>query len=521
MLPPCGIAILLLGDCSFCAQTCIVSFPGDTTSQALRAKCRSGFLLPPKPDPDQIHKGDCQAMLTKTTATDVLREALKTGGDFAEIYCEDRRSGGMSLMDGHVEAASTRRRHGAGIRVFRGLNSVYVHTNDTSPAGLTAAARKAADAVTGDDRIQDIHLTRSLQRNIHLIREMPMDTAGARKARLLRDCDLAAKAVSPEITQVQVSLSHTETDMLIANSEGLFTGDTRVYTRLYVHAVATKDGDSQSGSDAPGAMMGYELFSGRVDPEASARKAAVQAITMLHADVCPAGVMPVVIDGGFGGVIFHEACGHSLEAASVAFGNSEFAGKLGQAIASPIVTAIDDGTIANEWGSLNIDDEGMPTNRLVLIENGILKNYMIDRLNARRMGMAPTGSGRRQDYTFAPTSRMRNTYIAPGHDDEAEIIATCPDGLYAKSMGGGSVNPVTGEFNFAVDEGYLIRNGRIDRPVRGASLIGRGSEILMKIDRVGKNLRLSQGMCGASSGSVPVDVGQPMIRVTDITVGGR
>ena len=459
-------------------------------------------------------------MLTKLTASDVLREALRTGGDFAEIYCEDRRSGGMGLVDDHVEAASTVRRHGAGIRVFRGLNSVYVHTNDTTPSGLIAAARKAADAVPGDNQIRDIHLTRSLQRNLHPILEMPMDAAGSYRAKLLRDCDLAAKAVSPEITQVRVNLSHTETDVLIANSEGLFTGDTRVYTRLYVHAVATKDGDSQSGSDAPGAMMGYELFKGRVDVEASARKAATQAVTMLHADACPAGVMPVVIDGGFGGVIFHEACGHSLEAAAVAFGNSEFAGKLGQPIASPVVTAIDDGTLANEWGSLNIDDEGMPTNKLVLIENGILKNYMIDKLNARRMNMAPTGSGRRQDYTYAPVSRMRNTYIAAGQDDEAEIIATCPDGLYARSMGGGSVNPVTGEFNFSVEEGYLIRGGRIDRPVRGASLIGRGGEILMKIDRVGKNLRLAQGMCGASSGSVPVDVGQPMIRVTDITVGG-
>ena len=231
--------------------------------------------------------------------------------------------------------------------------------------------------------------------------------------------------------------------------------------------------------------------------------------------------MPVVIDGGFGGVIFHEACGHSLEAAAVAFGNSEFAGKLGQPIASPAVTAIDDGTLENEWGSSNIDDEGNPTTRLVLIENGILKNYMIDRLNGRRMNMAPTGSGRRQDYTFAPTSRMRNTFIAPGADDEAGIIATCGDGLYAKALGGGSVNPVTGEFNFAVEEGYLIRDGKIGAPVRGASLIGRGSEILMKIDRVGKSLRLAQGMCGAASGSLPVDVGQPMIRVTDITVGGR
>ena len=205
----------------------------------------------------------------------------------------------------------------------------------------------------------------------------------------------------------------------------------------------------------------------------------------------------------------------------MALGNSEFAGKLGQQIASPVVTAIDDGTRANEWGSLNVDDEGTPATRLVLIENGVLKNYMIDRLNGRRMGMAPTGSARRESYAYAPTSRMRNTFIAPGNDDEAEIISTCGDGLYCKDMGGGSVNPVTGEFNFAVNEGYLIRDGKIDRPVRGASLIGRGADVLMKIDRVGRKMWMAQGMCGSSSGSIPTNVGQPMIRVTDIIVGGR
>ena len=460
-------------------------------------------------------------MMTKSIAKQVLRAALVTGGDFAELFCEDRKSGAVSLVDGHVETASTVRKHGAGIRIYKGLNSVYVHTNDTSLTGLIASARKAADAIRGGGAPMDVHLTRTIQRNIHYIQQMPMDVSGTRKAQLLREVDLAAKAVSEQITQVRASIAHWDSEVLIANSEGLYTGDTRVYTRMYVNALASRDGDSQSGHEAPGAMMGYELFTTRVDPEAVARKAAQRAVTMLSAESCPAGRMPVVIDGGFGGVIFHEACGHSLEAAAVAFGNSEFAGKLGQPIASERVTAVDDGTLSNEWGSENIDDEGNPTTKLVLIENGILKNYMIDRLNGRRMNMPSTGSGRRQDFTYAPTSRMRNTYIAAGTDDEAEIIASCPDGLYARAMGGGSVNPVTGEFNFAVDEGYLIKNGKIDRPVRGASLIGRGSEILMKIDRVGRNMRMAQGMCGASSGSIPVNVGQPMIRVTDITVGGR
>lgn len=461
-------------------------------------------------------------MISKKTVEQALAAALRTGGDFAELFLEDRRSGSMGLVDGHIESAATGRRHGAGIRIYQGLNSVYVHTNDTSAAGLLAAAVKAADAVSGDGtEMRDIHLTQSIPVNIHPVGRMPMDVAGTRRAKLLREVNLAAKDVSQEISQVRASLVFWDSDVTIANSEGLFTGDRRVYTRLSVAAVAAGGGESQTGHVGPGALMGYELFETRVDPAEAARKAAKMAVTMLHADPCPAGVMPVVIDGGFGGVIFHEACGHSLEAAAVAFGNSEFAGKLGQQIASPRVTAVDDGTMVNEWGSSNLDDEGIPTTRLVLIENGVLKNYMVDRLNGRRMNLPSTGSGRRQDFTFAPTSRMRNTFIAPGEDDEAEIITSCGDGLYAKSMGGGSVNPVTGEFNFAVDEGYLIRGGRIDRPVRGATLIGHGSEVLKKIDRVGRRMWMAQGMCGASSGSVPTNVGQPMIRVTDITVGGR
>ena len=229
----------------------------------------------------------------------------------------------------------------------------------------------------------------------------------------------------------------------------------------------------------------------------------------------------MAIENGFGGVIFHEACGHALESAAVAKGHSVFAGKLGRQIASPLVTAVDDGTLLNQWGSVNIDDEGAPAQRNLLIEKGILKGYMIDRLGSRRMGMPSTGSGRRESYRFAPTSRMTNTYIDAGTDTREEILSSMEYGLYARRMGGGQVNPITGEFNFAVTEGYLVREGKICEPVRGASLIGKGSEVLMKIDRVSDNLEAGQGMCGASSGSVPVNVGQPLIRVSEITVGGR
>ena len=312
-------------------------------------------------------------------------------------------------------------------------------------------------------------------------------------------------------------MDHT---VLVANTEGLYATDRHVRTRMAISAVASANGENQSGSDAPGAGMGLEFFD-TVNPKDIGREAARQALVNLSASYCPAGTMTVAIENGFGGVIFHEACGHSLEATAVAIGASQMAGKLGQQIANPKVTAIDDGTIPGAWGSVNMDDEGTPTQRNVLIENGILKSYLIDRLGSRRMGLPMTGSARRQGYGFEATSRMTNTFIANGTDRNEDIIASIENGLYCRKMGGGSVNPLTGAFNFAVTEGYLVRNGKICEPVRGASLIGTGSEILKNIDMVGQNLARAQGMCGSASGSVPTDVGQPLIRVSTIVVGGR
>ena len=459
-------------------------------------------------------------MLKENVAQAVLAEALKTGGDFAEIFLEDRLNNGLSMLSGKVETVLSRRLHGAGVRVFNGVQGVYVYTNDTTEAGLIACARRAASAVAAQSRCAAKPLLWQDTPSIHFIKEMPDQVQGRRKVEKMKAAQAVLKQYD-EIAQASVSYSDSVQRVWIANSEGLFTSDTRVYTRFFVSAIASNGAENQTGFTGPGAMQGFEAFDHRIDPEAAARKAANQAITMLHAPQCPAGVMPVVIDNGFGGVIFHEACGHSLEATAVAPGNSEFCGKLGQKVASEKVTAIDDGTMPNEWGSENIDDEGTPTTRLVLIENGILKNYMVDKLNARRMQLPVTGSGRRQGYMFAPTSRMRNTYIAAGTDDNEEIIASMGDGLYAKAMGGGSVEPSTGKFNFAVSEGYLVKGGKIVHPVRGASLIGRGSEILPLIDRVGKDMQMAQGMCGSISGSVPTNVGQPMIRVSSMTVGGR
>ena len=458
-------------------------------------------------------------MLDKRIIEAVLAEALKTGGDFSELFLEDRVNHALTMRSGRMDNVNTQRLFGAGIRVFTGLRAVYVYTNDVSEAGLGACAKRAAAAVSAAGRAQTAPLAGLVYENRHIIMEAPSKVTGARKAEKMRAAQAVLKQY-PEVVQGVISYSDSEQRVLIANSEGLFCEDTRVYTRFSVNAIASNGTENQTGHVSPGAMQGFELFDRDVDPEMCAHRAAKTAVMMLHAPLCPAGQMPVVIDNGFGGVIFHEACGHSLEATSVAPGNSEFAGKLGQKIASDKVTAIDDGTIPNAWGSENLDDEGMKPTKLVLIENGILKNYMIDRLNAKKMGMAPTGSGRRQGYMFAPTSRMRNTYIASGTDGEAEMIATMGDGLYARSMGGGSVNPATGKFNFAVAEGYLVKAGRIVHPVRGASLIGRGSEILLKIDRVGRDIQMAQGMCGSLSGSVPTNVGQPMIRVSSLTVGG-
>lgn len=461
-------------------------------------------------------------MLTSSIAGQVLARALSCGGTFAEIFYEDTTEWSAELSAGQIENAALSRPRGAGIRVYDGLRSIYVYTCDVSLAGLLRCAERAAAAVTdtrGSGR--DVMLHERVTPNRHPIELPVLSVAAKERAEVLRAVDRAARAVSPSIVQVRAGLTSREQHVVIANSEGLYTGDTRTYTRLACSAVASNGKENQTGMSSPGALMGFELFKTRVDPTAAGERAAKQAATMLTAPYCQAGEMPVVIAGGFGGVIFHEACGHSLEATSVAPGMSEFAGKLGQKIAAPCVTAIDDGTMQNEWGSENIDDEGTPTTRLTLIENGVLKNYMIDRLNGLKMGMAPTGSGRRQDYTYAPTSRMRNTFIAPGQDDEEEMIRTMGDGLFAKTMGGGSVNPATGEFNFSVWEGYLVRDGKIVSPVRGASLIGRGSEILMRIDRVGKEMTMEQGVCGSLSGSVPTNVGQPMIRVSKLTVGGK
>ena len=460
-------------------------------------------------------------MISREIASMVLAKCLITGGDFAEIFEEDTISNSISLIDKKVENALGGRSYGIGIRIFKGFKSVYAYTNDNNLSSLLDTAYKAALALGSLKEEKTVVLNNEVNyKNLHNISLYPNAVDYDKKIKVMKEAYNSAKDYSNYISQVNVTYLDKDQKVLIANSEGLYTEDRRVRTRLGVSAIASNGSEKQTGFEGPGRLKGFEMFE-EIDPEYYGKEAARVAHTMLHAKNCPAGNMTVAIDNGFGGVIFHEACGHSLEATSVAKGNSVFSDKLGQQIASTKVTAIDDGTLANHWGSANIDDEGNPTQKNVLIENGILKSYMIDKLNGRRMGMQATGSSRRQSYKFAPTSRMTNTYIAAGEDNPEDIIKSIDYGLYAKKMGGGSVNPVTGEFNFAVSEGYIVKNGQIQEPVRGASLIGKGSEVLMNIDMVGNNLKQAQGMCGSVSGSIPTNVGQPMIRVKDITVGGR
>ncbi len=459
-------------------------------------------------------------MIKQELLEELLSVALSSGGDFAEVFCERSRSNSVQLVDGRIDKIGDNVLSGVGIRVFLGTRTVYASTSDMTREGLIRCARSASDAL-GEGKAQiSICLKRENVIDLHPVRISPVGTDVKAKIDILKEACFAASESSSLISQVQGTIAGVTREILVANSEGLLKSDSHTRTRIAVNAIASKDGDDQSGSCSPGRGMGLEMFE-FIDPKEVGKEAARGALVNLSAGYCNAGRMTVAIENGFGGVIFHEACGHSLEATQVGVGMSEMCGKLGQKIANEKVTAIDDGTIVGGWGSVNIDDEGTPTQRNVLIENGILKSYMVDRLGARRMGMEMTGSSRRENYTYEPTSRMTNTFIDNGPDKNEDIIASIEYGLYAKQMGGGSVNPLTGAFNFSVREGYIIRNGKICEPVRGASLIGTGSEILKDIDMVGQNLATGQGVCGSSSGSVPTDVGQPLIRVREITVGGR
>ncbi|MDY6915142.1 MAG: TldD/PmbA family protein [Candidatus Cloacimonadota bacterium] len=459
-------------------------------------------------------------MITKQVAERVLEKALSNGANFAEIFVEDTYISRISFNDNKTKQCLVGNDFGAGIRVFYGHTAIYGFTNDLKETNLIKVAEAVSKAAKGNNNTVVMDFTKLDFENKHTI-VIPNNTvAKTEKVDFIKMINKAARSYSKQIVQTDINLLEKMQDVLIVNSEGLWAEDSRNYSRVYASSLASNGKEIQTGNEGPGAFAGYEFFK-KQDPEKLGKETSRIAVTMLNADYAPSGKFPVVIDNGFGGVIFHEACGHALETTSVAKNASVFAGKMGKQIANPIVTAIDDGTIPNQWGSENIDDEGMPTQKTVLIEKGILKSYIVDKMGSLKTGYARTGSGRRQSYRFAPASRMRNTYIAAGKHKLQDLISNVEYGIYAAKMGGGSVIPGTGNFNFAVSEGYLIRNGKIAEPVRGATLIGNGADALFKISKVADNLEMAQGMCGSVSGSVPTNVGQPAILIDEIVVGGR
>lgn len=458
-------------------------------------------------------------MLSKRELKEILKLCLSTGADFGELFFEKTIGNNYELTKGKITKASTTYIHGVGIRILNGREEVYGYTNNTDYESVSKLAKKLALSFNGQDKNIDFELKEE-QSNNHPVLKRPSDVKLEDKVALMQTLSEGAISYSDEISQVIVYLTDKEQEVLIANTNGKIVKDIRTNIRISGSAVATDGKQMQTANDNIGRNQGYEMFDG-VDLKAFGSEISKTAVTMLHAEEIAGGKMTVVVHNGFGGVLLHEACVHSLEATSVAKGVSVFTDKLGQKIASDVVTAIDDGTLTNSWGSLNYDDEGNPTQRNVLIENGILKSYLVDYRNSFIMNHPITGSGRRQSYKYSPTSRMTNTFFAPGKSTFEEIISSTKYGLFAKKMGGGSVDPSTGEFNFAVNEGYLIEDGKITKPVRGATLVGSGAEVLMNIDMIANNLGFGHGMCGSLSGSIPTDVGQPTIRVQNMTVGGR
>lgn len=459
-------------------------------------------------------------IVSQSVLQKALDAALSSGADFAEVFVEDSWSSQLGFLDGRPQTAVVGELFGAGLRLFFGHEIVYVTTNDLSEEGLVRAARQAASSRPGAGKISALPLKNTTFDSMHVFGQKPWEIGRDRKLAWLRSLDTGARSVSTSVTQTQPRLMEKFQKMQVANSMGLHATDERSYARLTLEVFVEEGGQKEGFYENYGFQGTADQFEGW-DAEAFAKDTAKKALQNLRAVYAPAGEIPVVIDNAFGGVIFHEACGHGLETTSVARGASVFCGKLGEKIANECVTAIDDGTIPNGWGSLNVDDEGRPTRRTTLIEKGVLKSYIVDEMGSRQTGYEATGSGRRQSYKFAPASRMRNTFIAPGESSFEEMVRDVDYGLYAKKMGGGSVNPGTGDYNFAVVEGYVIRNGRIEEPVKGATLIGRGIDSLGKIVKVSSDMSLAPGMCGSVSGTIPAAVGQPQILLSKMLVGGR
>jgi len=452
----------------------------------------------------------------------VLSEALRNGGDFAEVFAEDRSNSSALLDDGRVEELASGRERGAGIRVVSGETTGFAHTADLTEAGLLRAA-EAASAVArsggGGTRTVAVGSLRGSTDSPRGDRPERRSGGKADALELLQRADDAARSSGNGISQVQAGFGTTNRRVLIANSDGLLAGDEQARTRFSVSCVAQGDTGMQTGYETAARTLGFELFD-EVSVEELARTAASQALAKLSARPAPSGELPVVLAGGSGGILFHEACGHGLEADHIVKNASVYTGKVGQLVASPLVTLVDDGTVGSEWGTFAVDDEGRPAQRNVLIEDGVLTDYLWDYLRARKEGRASSGNGRRQTYRDLPMVRMTNTFLLPGDADADEIVAQTPRGVYVAKLGGGQVNTTTGDFVFGTTMAYLIEDGVITEPLRDANLIGNGPEILKRIDAVATDFSMTPGTCGKDGQSVPVGCGQATMRLTGVTIGG-
>jgi len=458
-------------------------------------------------------------MSLEIQANPVLAAALEKGGQFSELFLEISRSLAVVMDDGQVEKVISGVDQGAGLRLVHSKRTAYAYTNQADQAGLMPLARNLA-AMAQDSRPTLVSPRPVKPGPVHPVSKPPQGLDTRHKVDLVRAAEAAARAFDPLIRQVRVSYMERVQEVRVLNSLGVDAFDQRTRVILVVHCVAAENGMLQTGYESAGGSCGLELFD-REDPQEVARTAARRAVTMLKADPAPGGAMPVVLSSAAGGTMIHEAVGHGLEGDHVAENMSVYAGRLGQKVASPLITVVDDSTLPGRLGSFGFDDEGLASRRTVLIEKGVLKSLMHDRLSAIKLEAELTGNGRRESYAHRPVPRMTNTLILPGADDPASVIRQTPQGLLVKKMGGGQVNTVNGDFVFEVSEGYLIKDGRVGAPVRGATLIGNGPQVLMEIDRVANDLGYSLGTCGKEGQGVPVADAQPTLRIPRIVVGGQ
>ncbi len=455
---------------------------------------------------------------------DLLRKAiaaaLKQGGDYADIFVERRRSFSVQLEDGRVEKLLEGTDAGVGVRVIFQGKTAFGYTNEFSPGAVLELASLVGKASKGRLPAGTIDLTTLRPRVDFVIKIPPEEVTIQEKIRLLKEADRVARSYHRSIKQVLVVCRDSVQTVRIANSDGIIADDRRVHTTAVVQVVAAGDGIIQTGYEPVGGFIGFELFE-ESPLKTVAEKASRRAVMMLKARKAPAGRMPVVIASEAGGTMIHEAIGHGLEADLAGQGLSVYSGRIGQTVASDIVTVVDDGTLPNKRGSYRFDDEGTPSQRTVLVDRGVLVGYMYDRLNAIKEARRPTGNGRRESYHHRPIPRMTNTFIVPGTLSPEEVIRSVPRGLFVKKMGGGQVNTVTGDFVFEVQEGYMIDSGAVGEPVRGATLTGNGPEVLKSIDMIASDLGFSIGTCGKDAQGVPVSDAMPTVRIPEMVVGGE